>query len=114
MVQLVLSEKERMRELRRTRQLRYRKKKEKHTIDLEEETRRLREVIEELEQRRRSVSSTIPAETNTWSVVAEYFRLFRYGMHQSVSTTEFPSASETLTERPIGLLTGINDGRRGV
>ncbi|ETI39256.1 hypothetical protein F443_15146 [Phytophthora nicotianae P1569] len=82
MAQLAISEKLRLRELRRMRQIRYRKKKEGYALSLEEEVGKLRHKIEKLEQCRRSVSADVPAEMNAWSVVAEYFRLFRCGMHE--------------------------------
>ncbi|KAG2874264.1 hypothetical protein PC114_g25369 [Phytophthora cactorum] len=52
--ELAISEKDRLRELRRKKQMRYRKKKENYTMSLEVEVDQLRQKIEELEQRRRS------------------------------------------------------------
>ncbi|KAK1935469.1 hypothetical protein P3T76_010694 [Phytophthora citrophthora] len=74
-----LSEQQRLRELRRLRQVRYRKKKDEYTNNLEEQTRNLRKEIEMLERRQRSVSSFTTKES-VWSTVIEFFRLFRYGL----------------------------------
>uniref|UniRef100_A0AAV1V9S4 BZIP domain-containing protein n=1 Tax=Peronospora matthiolae TaxID=2874970 RepID=A0AAV1V9S4_9STRA len=76
----LLPEKQRLRELRRTRQIRYRKKKEQYILNLEEQTRKLRRTIEDCEQYRRSKSDTMVTKMNAWSFAAEYFRLFRYGV----------------------------------
>ncbi|KAL3657586.1 hypothetical protein V7S43_017553 [Phytophthora oleae] len=56
----ILSEQQRLRELRRLRQIRYRKKKDEYASSLEEHTRDLQTEIDKLEQRRRSVSSAVP------------------------------------------------------
>ncbi|GMF27633.1 unnamed protein product [Phytophthora lilii] len=92
MAELVLAEKLRLRELRRVRQIRYRKKKENYMHSLEEETAQLRDEIEQLEQRRRSVLAAIPAKESAWSVAVEYFRLFRFGVASCQSSS---SSSET-------------------
>jgi hypothetical protein len=64
---LVGSEKQRLRELRRQRQIRYRKKKEGYTNSLEEETARLRDEIGKLKQRRRAVSRwPPPSRSGAW------------------------------------------------
>ncbi|KAG6614083.1 bzip transcription factor [Phytophthora cinnamomi] len=80
---MAAAEKTRLRELRRVRQIRYCKKKEDYMHTLEDETRQLRDEIEQLEQRRRSASAAIPAKESAWSMAAEYFRLFRYGLSES-------------------------------
>ncbi|GMF22572.1 unnamed protein product [Phytophthora lilii] len=78
-----LAEKLRLRELRRLRQIRYRKKKDNCMHSLEGETAQLMREIEQLEQRRRSVTSSIPEEKSVWNVAVEYFRFFRYGLPPS-------------------------------
>jgi hypothetical protein len=92
---LVGSEKQRLRELRRQRQIRYRKKKEGYTNSLEEETARLRDEIGKLKQRRRAACEPVAATESVWSVAAEYFRLFRYGVSgQTLSLLSSDSAEE--------------------
>ncbi|KAL4168004.1 hypothetical protein KRP22_011411 [Phytophthora ramorum] len=59
MARLVISEKQRIRELRRMRQIRYRKKKDNYALSLEEEARRLREEIEKLAQERRAATAFV-------------------------------------------------------
>ncbi|GMF42327.1 unnamed protein product [Phytophthora fragariaefolia] len=95
----VLTEQDRLRELRRLRQIRYRKKKEEYTNTLDEENKNLRGKISELERRRRSMSSAIPPKQNVWNVAADYFRLFRYGF-QSAS----PSVAKTQTSAQLDFL----------
>ncbi|KAG3242558.1 hypothetical protein PI124_g12626 [Phytophthora idaei] len=75
--------------------MRYRKKKENYTMSLEVEVDQLRQKIEELEQRRRSVYAAVPAEISLWSVVAEYFRLFRFGVHEAPFENHSPSQLDT-------------------
>ncbi|GMF29882.1 unnamed protein product [Phytophthora fragariaefolia] len=99
MVELAVAERSRLRELRRMRQIRYRKKKENYMLSLEEETRQLRNEVEQLEQRRRSVLVVIPAKESAWSVVAEYFRLFHYGMSELGLPSTFASTSSA-SEQP--------------
>uniref|UniRef100_H3H6P4 BZIP domain-containing protein n=1 Tax=Phytophthora ramorum TaxID=164328 RepID=H3H6P4_PHYRM len=88
MARLVLSEKQRVRELRRMRQIRYRKKKDNYALSLEEEARRLREEIEKLAQERRAAYVVVSAGESVWSVAAEYFRIFQYGIRQHTSTLQ--------------------------
>lgn len=96
MAELAAAEQMRLRDLRRMRQIRYRKKKENYMHSLEDETRQLRGEIEQLEQRRRSVSAAVPAGESAWSVAAEYFRLFQYGVRgpASASTSALSSPVE--------------------
>ncbi|KAG1689955.1 hypothetical protein DVH05_001785 [Phytophthora capsici] len=86
MAELVVAEKIRLRELRRVRQIRYRKKKDDYANNLDDENRQLRDEINELEQRRRSVSAKVPSKKSGWSVAVEYFRLFQYGVRESAET----------------------------
>ncbi|POM75322.1 Hypothetical protein PHPALM_7589 [Phytophthora palmivora] len=71
------------REIRRMRQIRYRKKQQDYMVTLEEENRQLQHEIQTLEQRRRAIASAIPSEKTLWNVAVEYFRLFRYGLRAS-------------------------------
>lgn len=89
----ILSEDQRLRELRRLRQIRYRKKKEDYANSLEEKTRQMREEIEKLQQRPRAVSSAISTEENVWSVATEYIRLFPYGLKMAASMSTPTSSS---------------------
>ncbi|KAL3657588.1 hypothetical protein V7S43_017555 [Phytophthora oleae] len=77
----VLVEQERMRTLRRERQIRYRKKKNDYLLALEEGNKLLREEIKSLEERRRLMCAGVPVKHNIWSVAVEYFRLFRNGRY---------------------------------
>ncbi|CAI5738871.1 unnamed protein product [Hyaloperonospora brassicae] len=96
----LLSEKQRLRELRRTRQIRYRRKKEQYILDLQEQTRKLRRTIDELEQYRRLRSDTVVTQMNAWRFAAEYFRLFRYG----VRFKEGSKTSETAESAQLDFL----------
>ncbi|OWZ01136.1 hypothetical protein PHMEG_00027539 [Phytophthora megakarya] len=71
------------REIRRMRQIRYRKKQQDYMETLEEENRQVQQEIQKLEQRRRAISSAIPTEKTLWNVAVEYFRLFRFGLRAS-------------------------------
>ncbi|KAG3110193.1 hypothetical protein PI124_g14816 [Phytophthora idaei] len=79
-VQQVVAERERIRALRRERQIRYRKKKHDYMLSLEAETKILRQQIKNLKQRRSSLSAVNSTEQNVWNVAVEYFKLFRYGL----------------------------------
>ncbi|EGZ16335.1 hypothetical protein PHYSODRAFT_506493 [Phytophthora sojae] len=103
MAELATAEKLRLRELRRERQIRYRKKKENYMHSLEDETRQLRDEIEQLEQRRRSVSAAVPAIESAWRVAAEYFRLFRYGVSEA-SVSVSSSSSEAQPSAQLNFL----------
>ncbi|CAI5746277.1 unnamed protein product [Peronospora destructor] len=50
------------REIRRLRQIRYRRKKEEYTASLEEENHKLRREIEKLQKRHRAISAAVPSE----------------------------------------------------
>uniref|UniRef100_H3GHJ4 BZIP domain-containing protein n=1 Tax=Phytophthora ramorum TaxID=164328 RepID=H3GHJ4_PHYRM len=95
MARLVLSEKQRIRGLRRMRQIRYRKKKDNYALNLEEEARRLREEIEKLAQERRAAYVVVSAGESAWSVAAEYFRLFQYGIRQHTSTLQADQGAQS-------------------
>ncbi|KAG2878351.1 hypothetical protein PC129_g20260 [Phytophthora cactorum] len=97
---------ERLRELRRQRQIRYRKKKDDYANTLEEETHQLQGEINKLEKRRRSALAAIPAKENVWSVATEYFRLFRYGLK-----TMEPSAQQDLLRKSMAPDVAYNAGR---
>ncbi|KAG2993235.1 hypothetical protein JG687_00015540 [Phytophthora cactorum] len=105
-VNQMLSEQERLRELRRQRQIRYRKKKVDYANTLEEETHQLQGEINKLEKRRRSALAAIPAKENVWSVATEYFRLFRYGLK-----TMEPSAQQDLLRKSMAPDVAYNAGR---
>ncbi|KAG3133868.1 hypothetical protein PC128_g26279, partial [Phytophthora cactorum] len=61
MVHLIIADKLRLRELRRVRQIRYRKKKDDYANSLDEGNKQLRVEIEQLADRRRSVLAVVPA-----------------------------------------------------
>ncbi|ETI39263.1 hypothetical protein L914_14537 [Phytophthora nicotianae] len=79
LAQIFLSEQVRLRELRRLRQVRYRMKKGVYVDSLDEETRRLREVIKELDQQRCAVFNVAPTADSVWGAAAAYFRVFQHG-----------------------------------
>ncbi|GMF40971.1 unnamed protein product [Phytophthora fragariaefolia] len=56
------------------------KKEHEHMINLEKETRQLREEIMIFEQQRRAISAVLPARQNGWDVALEYFQQFRFGL----------------------------------
>ncbi|ETI39266.1 hypothetical protein L915_14685 [Phytophthora nicotianae] len=79
-IQQVIAERERIRTLRRERQIRYRKKKHEYMLSLEAETKILRERIKILSQRKSALSAIDATQQNVWNVAVEYFKLFRYGL----------------------------------
>ncbi|CAH0516276.1 unnamed protein product [Peronospora belbahrii] len=81
------------REIRRLRQIRYRRKKEDYTVSLEMGNSKLQNEIAKLQERQRAICSAIPSEKTPWNVVVEYFRLFRFGYREPVS---FEGLSEDL------------------
>ncbi|EGZ08632.1 hypothetical protein PHYSODRAFT_435313, partial [Phytophthora sojae] len=83
-----ISAEERQRELRRMRQIRYRQKKYDLNMKLEEDTVQLREEVEQLEQRRRTIAAAVPTNQSMWDVVLKYFQVFRYGVQERASIQE--------------------------
>ncbi|ETP09182.1 hypothetical protein F441_14945 [Phytophthora nicotianae CJ01A1] len=83
MVDLIIADKLRLRELRRVRQIRYRKKKDDYANSLDERNKKLRVEIEELTERRRAVLTAASAKESGWSVAVEYFRLFQFGVRDT-------------------------------
>ncbi|KAI9982167.1 hypothetical protein PInf_008058 [Phytophthora infestans] len=108
-VDQILGDQKRLRELRRLRQIRYRKKKDDYANALEKETHQLQDEINTLEKRRRSVSSGIPAKEDVWSVTTEYFRLFRYGLKTTGATES--SAQQDLLRNAMAPDVAYNAGR---
>ncbi|KAG6948340.1 hypothetical protein JG687_00015542 [Phytophthora cactorum] len=66
LAELIISEKARMRELRRVRQVRYRIKKDSYASSLEEETRSLRREVGKLELERHAVFSVAKTIDTAW------------------------------------------------
>ncbi|KAG1690143.1 hypothetical protein DVH05_028351 [Phytophthora capsici] len=89
MMEWVEAQKTHEREIRRLRQIRYRKKKDDYAVQLEGEAQELRKEIQKLEQHRRAVSSVFPSNQTLWKVVVEYFRLFRHGLAGSAHSEQF-------------------------
>ncbi|ETM00597.1 hypothetical protein F442_02868 [Phytophthora nicotianae P10297] len=73
-----------LRENRRVNQQRYRIKINQHAESLESDTRRLKQEIRRLEIEYNRPLCT-PTEKTPWSVVAEYYRLFRHGSQVPIS-----------------------------
>eukprot|EP00644_Phytophthora_capsici_P018203 jgi/Phyca11/113874/e_gw1.25.113.1 len=86
-VEGILGEKDRQRELRRLRQLRYRKKKDDHANTLEKDIKQLEIEINELQHRHQAIRSAIPAKDTAWNVVAQYAHLFRCGYQPPTRST---------------------------
>ncbi|KAG6615955.1 BZIP transcription factor [Phytophthora cinnamomi] len=76
------------RERRRLTQIRYRKKLRNHENTLDEEVQTLRADVQRLEVQHQSLSPRIIASATPWSVVTEYFRLFRYALTAYVPVEE--------------------------
>ncbi|OWY97956.1 hypothetical protein PHMEG_00031396 [Phytophthora megakarya] len=91
-----MAEKERIRALRRERQIRYRKKKHDYMLSLEDQNKILREEIKDLQQQREALCAVLPKQANIWTVVVDYFNLFEHGLHVNaqVSVTSPPSWSD--------------------
>ncbi|ETL27368.1 hypothetical protein L916_19079 [Phytophthora nicotianae] len=68
-----------IRSRRRANMQRYRNKLRKHAVTVEENVEHLREEIKELELEHHTTLAGIKKHTS-WSIAAEYFRLFRYGL----------------------------------
>lgn len=64
----------------RTNQARYRHRQRAHRNKLEATVVKLREEVGELEQRYRALSFRVYSKHSLWSIVVEYFRLFRHGI----------------------------------
>ncbi|KAG6614084.1 uncharacterized protein IUM83_09991 [Phytophthora cinnamomi] len=79
---------ESLREARRQNQRRYRKKQHDNMCSLEQETSKLELEIKQLEKRRCVLSAVVPGDGSAWSVVAEYFRLFEYGLREQPTTQQ--------------------------
>ncbi|KAI9982163.1 hypothetical protein PInf_008054 [Phytophthora infestans] len=70
--------------------IQYKTMQEDHNNTLERATQRLRGQIENLQRRRRLVSTVRPAIENVWNVALEYFQVFRNGLQ----TGSKPSRSQ--------------------
>ncbi|OWZ14998.1 hypothetical protein PHMEG_00011438 [Phytophthora megakarya] len=86
---------QRLRKLRRERQRRYRKKQDNRMLTLEEETNRIRQEIEKLEQHRRNLSPSVRARANMWSAVGAYFHVCRNAKSTSFEEQDFVQATMT-------------------
>ncbi|OWZ00915.1 hypothetical protein PHMEG_00027795 [Phytophthora megakarya] len=86
-IEITIGEKNRRRELRRKRQIRYRRKKDDVAAFLDQITNRLQLEIEELQQRHHSILSGVPVKETLWYVAVQYFHQFRYGYQQSATAT---------------------------
>ncbi|KAG7383954.1 hypothetical protein PHYPSEUDO_003173 [Phytophthora pseudosyringae] len=85
-------------ELRRQRnnmrQAKHKMKNQQIVLDLEMNIRQLRDAIQQLQLQHEVVSTRIPTNSTVWSVVAEYFHLFRNGFKEP-TVSLLPSDSET-------------------
>ncbi|KAK1935443.1 bZIP transcription factor 1 [Phytophthora citrophthora] len=86
-VEGILGEKDRQRELRRLRQLRYRKKKDNLAKTLEKDTKQLQVEINALQHRHQAILAAMPVKETAWNAIAQYFHLFRYGYQPPTSST---------------------------
>ncbi|OWY97488.1 hypothetical protein PHMEG_00031967 [Phytophthora megakarya] len=78
------------------RQIRYRKKKNELAIKLQKDTAQLRNEVEELEQRRRTIITAAPTSKGVWEVAFQYFQVFRYGVPESLLRTPTDASSAQL------------------
>ncbi|KAI9919473.1 hypothetical protein PsorP6_017305 [Peronosclerospora sorghi] len=118
MMEWIESQMKHQREIRRLRQIRYRKKKEDYTISLELNNRQLQQEIMKLQEKRRSIVTAVSSEKTLWNVVVEYFRLFRFGYREPLLSQEL--AVETPPSPQLEFLLGsmapnvISSAGRGV
>ncbi|KAG1698662.1 hypothetical protein DVH05_014619 [Phytophthora capsici] len=78
----------RRRERNREHQAKYKKKQKQRVVNLESDIQQLQHEIHALEMQQTLLLSA-PSTSNVWSVAAEYFRLFSYGV-QTPATTLCP------------------------
>ncbi|EGZ06269.1 hypothetical protein PHYSODRAFT_437305, partial [Phytophthora sojae] len=76
------------RERRRLTQIRYRQKLKDHADTLEQQVQALRQEVQKLEFQHQTISPRIIAEATPWSVVADYFRMFRFAMTAYIPISE--------------------------
>ncbi|OWZ12977.1 Bzip transcription factor [Phytophthora megakarya] len=91
--QILHEEKLRRREMWRVSKFRSRKKRENYVNTLNNENRQLHDQIKRLEQLHHPVPRTNPAKENAWSVVVEYFQMFRFGLSKML--VKSPPSSPT-------------------
>ncbi|KAF4035590.1 hypothetical protein GN244_ATG12406 [Phytophthora infestans] len=103
MVDLIIADKLRLRELRRVRQIRYRKKKDDYADRLDEGNKQLQVEIEKHKERRRLALAAVPAKESGWSVAVEYFRLFQFGLQETSASGGCP-LSESQRRAQIAFL----------
>ncbi|CAI5738869.1 unnamed protein product [Hyaloperonospora brassicae] len=84
------------REIRRTRQIKYRQKQQDNMAALEDSIHQIQLDISKLDQRRRAFATAIPTEMTLWNVAVDYFRLFRFG-RQPIERAEKLSTSPMST-----------------
>jgi superfamily I DNA and/or RNA helicase len=87
------------RERRRVIQQQYRQRLRERGVALEQSVERLRGEFKRLEQHRDRLCAEVSTRTTPWNVVAEYFRLFRYGFelpepHSTVAAVDSPDFSK--------------------
>ncbi|KAL3658515.1 hypothetical protein V7S43_016399 [Phytophthora oleae] len=75
----------RRRESNRLHQARYKRKQKQRVADLEGDIQQLQQEIQALKMQQ-TLSLAAPSTSNMWSVVAEYFRFFSYGVRTSDPT----------------------------
>ncbi|KAL4172856.1 hypothetical protein KRP22_008018 [Phytophthora ramorum] len=88
---------ERRREQCRTSQARFRLKQRGHIGELERHIHPLRKEVEQLTIERNQLCYGAQTKRNAWSVVVEYFRLFRNGYHTEMSELKPTGASSPAT-----------------
>ncbi|KAG7394319.1 von Willebrand factor A domain-containing protein 8 [Phytophthora boehmeriae] len=80
-----------LRERNRIHQATYKLKQKKLVQDLETSIQKLRDEIQQFKVQRQVLSIKVSTSTTVWSVVTEYFRLFRNGIESSNSATDPPA-----------------------
>lgn len=92
---------ERRREQCRANQARYRNKQRALRLNLEDTVESLRKEVAELEAKRHSLFRKANAKLTPWCIVAEYFRLFRFGASFSSSAIHEASTKATIDRLKI-------------
>ncbi|OWZ22737.1 hypothetical protein PHMEG_0002503 [Phytophthora megakarya] len=85
----------RRRERNRLHQARYKRNQDAHMAAMEDNIRQLHGEIRKL-QLQRQLLLLSPSKMNSWSVVAEYFRLFRFGVNPTASETRLHASVENV------------------
>ncbi|KAF4317060.1 hypothetical protein G195_009539 [Phytophthora kernoviae 00238/432] len=90
---LAFARKTRRRERCRVNQARYRKKQQKHAVDLEGDIRELKCQVQKLEMQQASIPASTPTKYNVWTFTTGYFRRFSYALLETTDHLDFLRAT---------------------